>query len=30
MGGKTAASGVYFCTLRAAGVSETKKLVLLR
>lgn len=30
MGGKTAAAGIYFCTLRAAGVSETKKLVLLR
>jgi hypothetical protein len=29
-GGTTAASGIYFCTLRTAGVSETKKLVLLR
>jgi hypothetical protein len=29
-GGTTAASGVYFCTLRTASVSETKKLVLLR
>ncbi len=29
-GGTTAASGIYFCTLRTASVSETKKLVLLR
>ncbi len=29
-GGATASSGVYFCTLRAGTVSETKKLVLLR
>jgi len=29
-GGRTVASGIYFCTLRAAGVSETKKIVLLR
>ncbi len=29
-GGTTAASGVYFCTLRAGNMSETKKLVLLR
>ena len=28
--GRPAASGIYFCTLRAAGVTETKKLVLLR
>lgn len=28
--GRPAASGIYLCTLRAAGATETKKLVLLR
>jgi hypothetical protein len=29
-GGAQAASGIYFCTLRAAGVTQTKKVVLMR